>query len=517
MRKVLLGPVALLAFGIAGPANAADMVPIYKKAPPPRWSWEGFYVGFHSGAMFSGNRFSDPFGSSLYGDVTDVPGALAGAQAGYNWIVSPGWVAGLEADGSFVGSDGTDTCLQFSPGFVGSNCKVSVRAMGTLTGRLGFTVGPADRTLIYGKGGLAWVRDHVEAQGNNNFFGMFPQSVTSESFTEWGWTAGVGVEHALTPAWSLKLEYDYLRFANHGVPTPTSIVGTPATAISTVIDPNTSTVAQDAHVFKVGLNYHWAADPVAGWPAAAPAYPVKAIYKAPPTPTWAAGWEVEVGARYWVSSGKFQWDNFFVPSVLESRLTYNKLNANSGEIFGRIDTPANVFVKGFVGLGSITGGRMNDEDWGLTDRGVFTGYTNTLSDPVKGPIGYATIDVGYDLNRGPGYKAGPFIGYNYFKETLNAYNCAQTANAASGICAPPVPAGTLTISETSKWQSLRVGYAGEVMVTDRVKLTGEVAYLPYVSFDGRDDHWLRPGTFFTQWSRGGQGVQTELLLSLIHI
>jgi hypothetical protein len=178
----------------------------------------------------------------------------------------------------------------------------------------------------------------------------------------------------------------------------------------------------------------------------------------------------------------------------------------------------NIFVKGFIGSGSITGGRMNDEDWGVDTNGgaPFVGYTNTLSDPVKGPMGYATADLGYNLNRGPGYKAGPFVGYNYFKETMNAWNCMQIANAVSGICAPAEPIGTLTITQTARWQSLRVGYGGETMLMDRVKISGDVAYLPYVSFDGRDDHWLRDvPTFFGQQSRGGQGVQTEIILSYL--
>jgi opacity protein-like surface antigen len=31
----------------------------------------------------------------------------------------------------------------------------------------------------------------------------------------WGGTVGAGIEHALTPAWSIGLEYDYYRFASH--------------------------------------------------------------------------------------------------------------------------------------------------------------------------------------------------------------------------------------------------------------------------------------------------------------
>jgi len=37
-----------------------------------------------------------------------------------------------------------------------------------------------------------------------------------------GWTAGAGVERALAPAWSLRLEYDYAKFGDVGMATPAS-------------------------------------------------------------------------------------------------------------------------------------------------------------------------------------------------------------------------------------------------------------------------------------------------------
>jgi opacity protein-like surface antigen len=422
MKRLLLGSIALWGLATADIAAAADKVlpttTAVAPAPPAAWTWQGFYFGLHAGTSIANTSFTDPFGPSMFGDRVASPGFLGGGQVGYNWVVAPGWIVGIEGDGSLLSSDGTNTCLQFSPDFVGSTCKVDPRALGTLTGRAGFTIGPTGRTLLYGKAGLAVVDDVIAVQGNYQF-GLTP-STTSTNYAQWGWTLGAGVEHALTPAWSLKLEYDYMQFANHGIATPasTNVLDVDAGILGTV-GPSTSTAQQTIHAFKIGMNYHWGADPGGGWsvPVAAPAYPVKAIYKAPP-PVWFAGWEGEIGGRYWVSSGKFQWDNFASPDVRVSRLTYDKLNGQTGEIFGRVDTPFNIFVKGFVGSGSITSGHMNDEDWGFDKdlAQVFTGYTNTLSDPVKGPMGYATIDIGYDLQRGPGYKAGPFVGYNYFKE-----------------------------------------------------------------------------------------------------
>ena len=48
----------------------------------------------------------------------------------------------------------------------------------------------------------------------------------------------------------------------------------------------------------------------------------------------------------------------------ELRLTYDGLQANSGELYGRVDSPYRIFVKGNAGLGRVFNGHENDEDWG---------------------------------------------------------------------------------------------------------------------------------------------------------
>jgi hypothetical protein len=59
------------------------------------------------------------------------------------------------------------------------------------------------------------------------------------------------------------------------------------------------------------------------------------VIVAPPRPEW----EVEFGARYWVSSGRTKYDLFVDPpgtTLLPiSRLTYSDLTGHSGELFGR--------------------------------------------------------------------------------------------------------------------------------------------------------------------------------------
>jgi hypothetical protein len=61
------------------------------------------------------------------------------------------------------------------------------------------------------------------------------------------------------------------------------------------------------------------------------------------------------------------------------------------------------------------------------------------------------------------------------------------------------------------WQALRVGLSGQVSLTDRLKLTADAAYLPYVTFNWLDDHLER--NLQDQMSGQGIGVQTQAVLS----
>ncbi len=511
MKKFWLGSVALFALGTVGSSDAADMAPVYKA--PPVWNWSGSYVGVHVGAAWGETRFSGPLGSGIFGADVSTPAFLGGGQIGYNWQVpNSSWVFGVEAEISALDSVGTNTCLASSGFFVSANCRVRPDATVAVTGRIGYAAGLEGRTLLYVKGGLAGVHDFIDITTNANL----PALVTANTLWKWGGTVGAGVEQALAPAWSVRVEYDYLGFGSSSVPTPVSFVQTaPPNPASYVTTPGSSaSVSQHIHAVKLGLNYRLGGDFWAGWPAAAPVYPAKAaITKAPAV--WSAGWEIEAGARYWYSWGRFQKDlgADVTPAnanVLVSRLTYDS-NARSGEVFGRIDTPANLFVKGFIGGGNLAGGHLNDEDWVIFNAAV--PYSNTISEPVQGRIAYGTIDVGYDVFRQPGQKVGVFVGYNYYKENKDAYGCTQIANPNSD-CAPSIPNTVLGITENDTWQSLRVGVNAEVMVMPGLKLTGDVAYLPYVSFSGLDIHWLRNvGDNQSPETGKGRGVQLEAILS----
>ncbi len=498
-------------------APAPSDVPIFKGpiAPaPPAWFWTGFYGGVHVGAAGGTANFTDPFGSSIFGDNVTTPGFMAGGQIGFDWQVpNSNLVLGVEADVSWLTSDGANTCLAYSGNFVSANCRAQANTMGDLTARLGWVYGYSNHSLLYVKGGAALVHNQIDIATNATpGFGL----TTSSSFTNVGWTVGVGAEHAITPAWSVKIEYDYIGLGAETVATPPGLVQPiPGVNGYNFTPAGTIRVSQNFQQVNLGLNYKFGMDPAAGWWGSAPsAFPVKA-----PVVIVASGWEFDAGARDWYSSGKFQKDlgstiNPASANILNSRLTYDT-TANSGELFGRLESPQNVFVKGNIGVGSLLGGQLNDEDWGLSGAccvgGAAVAYSNTVSS-VQGDIDYATADLGYDFFRGAGYKLGAFVGYNFYRENKSAYGCTQIANPLSD-CSPAIPGSVLVITEDDTWQSLRVGVSGDTMIGDRFKLGADVAYLPYVTFNGTDDHVLRSLIF--QESGTGTGLQLESILSYL--
>ncbi|WP_322515368.1 porin family protein [Rhodopseudomonas palustris] len=489
----------------AGTAAAADLprLPLLPAAPV-QWSWTGLYWGAHLGGSFGQTSFSDPAGPGLYGGSVRSPAALAGIQVGYNYQPNANWLVGLEADLSAMNGNGTQSCMVSSGLFISANCRVRQDAMATLTGRAGLVTGPGGRTLLYAKAGAAFLSERLDITTG------YPIGLSTENNDgRWGWTAGAGIERALAPAWSVKFEYDYANFGNAEMTTPASYRLVPGVGYFATPQ-GVSKVAQDLHAVKVGLNLKFGGDVDARFDD----YHLRGPQVADDVVERGA---IEVGGRVWYSSGRFQKDlgattNQGQQNILISRLAYQS-TAASGEMFGRVDGPYDTFLKGFAGGGTLLSGHMNDEDWIATD-GI--PYSNTFHDPVKGSIAYATLDVGYNLLRGPGYKFGGFVGYNYYRENKSAYGCVQTAGAsASQICGSPIANTVLAMTEDDTWHSLRVGFNGELGLGRGLKLSADAAYLPYVKMFGTDNHVMRTDVTDTvSPERGtGQGVQLEAILS----
>lgn len=506
MRIVSAGVGLILLVQAAGAADyPGDR--FVERAPPIPWSWSGFYFGVHVGGGVGATQFSDPAGGSIYGGNVRTPVGLGGGQLGYNWQVgNTGLVLGVEADASFLTGGGTNTCLASSGYFLSANCRVRANAAASVTGRVGYAMGPSGHTLLFAKGGAAWLNQKLDIVSNPLIF------ETDAADSRWGWTAGAGVEQAITPAWSVKVEYDYADFGSASMATPASYrqVSYPFTYAQT--PGGTTSTRQTSQTVKLGLNLKLDQDPHLRWDDDAAPVALRRLSDGYGTPDA----EIEIGGRAWYSSGSFQKDLGATSAaahqnVLVSRLTYDT-TAATGEVFGRADSSTNFFLKGFIGGGGVTRGKMHDEDWLVFSQTV--PYSNTVSDPVKGLLAYGTFDIGYNLLRGTAYKVGGFVGYNYFRENRSAYGCTQIANP-NGPCVPTFSNAVLGITENSVWHSVRLGLNGVVNLTDRLKLTADAAYLPYARLSSVDTHLLRTDVTNTvSPERGeGHGVQLEAVLA----
>ncbi len=331
-------------------AQAADLYSGGLKDSPGYvpYNWTGFYAGTNSGGVVGTGQVSDPLGASIYGDNVTSPSSLFGGQIGYNRQMN-NWVWGVEADADWADADARNTCLAYSGDYVSADCRVRTNALGTIAGRLGYAAGPEGRTLLFAKGGGAWTSQSVSVANSNQFYGTQADLTNTTNFTAWGWMVGGGVEHALTPRWSVKAEYNYLDFGDTSISYPRSMLGVPAEYVN--VAAGTTKISEQEHLFKIGMNYHvGAAGPDWGGSYASPLDWFAPFNmggglkdaRAPERP----GWNFEFGTRYWASTGNFQWDNKIADRSNQSRLTYKDMDGNSGELFARVDTPYNVFLKG---------------------------------------------------------------------------------------------------------------------------------------------------------------------------
>ncbi len=183
--------VVALASAHAADLRAPASVGGYKDGPVfVAVNWSGFYAGANAGYASSAQDIEVvPGASKLSAD-----GGFGGGQIGYNWqgIWNPHLVLGLEAD--FQGAGISD-----SKTYDVGSAKTEVNWFGTVRGRVGYAF---DRTLVYATGGFAYGQVKNSA-GNENGNG-------SKEDTKTGYVAGGGIEHKLTPAWSVKAEYQYI-------------------------------------------------------------------------------------------------------------------------------------------------------------------------------------------------------------------------------------------------------------------------------------------------------------------
>jgi outer membrane immunogenic protein len=175
-----------LTFFVVAPVLAADL-----SSPPPvtqAYSWAGLYAGLQLGGAWNDTtwRLFSQRGS----------GFLYGGQLGYNFQFDQ-LVLGAEGDlsGSTLKVDSQCTAV------VGSNCETKLDYLGSLRGRAGVAV---DRFMFYADGGVAFAGYRFAQTA------LLLQSWSNKVHV--GWTAGAGVEYAITDNIIGGVEYNYYQF-----------------------------------------------------------------------------------------------------------------------------------------------------------------------------------------------------------------------------------------------------------------------------------------------------------------
>jgi outer membrane immunogenic protein len=163
------------------------------------YSWTGLYIGLNAG--YGGAKVTETLAGAVSGSTgAMLPGALGGAQLGYNYQFGS-VVMGFEAD--FDGSMATRSLTV--PGIMSATAQIPW--IGTLRGRLGYAF---DRYFLYATAGGA----ANQLISTVNVAGIGSSSTT---FTHGAWTAGGGLEAAISRDFSVRVEYLYVDTGNVNV------------------------------------------------------------------------------------------------------------------------------------------------------------------------------------------------------------------------------------------------------------------------------------------------------------
>jgi len=242
LSLLVIAAVSALGMGTAAAADLPVKAPI-RSAAPVVPTWTGCYVGANGGYGWAQKHWFD------FGPYTDegsgtAKGGVVGAQLGCDYQSGP-FVFGIQGMWDWADMDESHP-YALNTGYT-DHSKISYFA--TLTGRLGYAVMPA--SLIYVKGGAAWVRDKFTETCAASVDVTCPGEIR---VTRTGWTIGGVWEYRFAPNWALFAEYNYMDFGKK----THSLVYTDGSLYDYDIKQNLQTVL-------VGINYRFGAPFVGGY------------------------------------------------------------------------------------------------------------------------------------------------------------------------------------------------------------------------------------------------------------
>jgi outer membrane immunogenic protein len=239
MKRILIAGACALAVG--GQAIAADLPlpgpPPATYVPAPFYNWGGLYLGINGGYGFGDSNWNDPNNPNGVTGNFKTSGFLGGGTLGANFQFAQ-FVVGVEGD--FDGSNlkGSSSSV-FCTSFAGSpSCQTESNWLGTARGRVGYAV---DRILLFATGGAAF--GNVQSSLSN---------LPLHNTTEYGWTAGAGVEAALARNITVKIEYLYVSL-NNGTCSGAASCGTDVAGPPTIVA--TDSVKFTESLVRAGINY----------------------------------------------------------------------------------------------------------------------------------------------------------------------------------------------------------------------------------------------------------------------
>jgi outer membrane immunogenic protein len=208
----------------AYPTQSGPAYPVKSAVAAPVYDWTGFYAGINGGGSWGRIPWSsDP---DLAAGTTTVSGGLIGGTIGYNTQNMGPFVFGEEFDFDWRGINATIPAPSCAP-----NCELKSDWLATARLRFGYAF---DRFLPYVTGGVS-IGDITQESAGQQF-----GQAKSVSFN---WTAGAGLEFAISGPLTAKLEYLYVNHTN--------------TACNAECSGGLGPIHMglNENIFRVGLNY----------------------------------------------------------------------------------------------------------------------------------------------------------------------------------------------------------------------------------------------------------------------
>lgn len=204
IAATLTSGASALAGNYSSPAEEAMI------APAAAFDWTGGYVGLQFGILDANIDVdgTNPEGQRVIASP-DADGMEAGVYVGHNWQGANGVVYGIEGEVNWADADGSadgfNVTLGADQGFTFTS---DVNATAALRGRIGY---PMDRTMLYAAAGLAY----IDFEGD--ILDPEDERVSGFSDSRFGWTVGVGAEHAFGERWVGRVDYRYSDYGNSDV------------------------------------------------------------------------------------------------------------------------------------------------------------------------------------------------------------------------------------------------------------------------------------------------------------